>query len=135
MIVLIDTSVWLLALRRRNHNGHATILAEFSQLVRDCHAEIIGPVRQEVLSGIKVDEQYQRLRASLRAYVDLQLEVEDYERAAEYYNLCRAKGIQGSHTDFLICAAAERYNASVFTVDRDFERLQPHLNIRLHETR
>jgi hypothetical protein len=46
---------------------------------------------------------------------------EDYERAVELFNLCLAKGVQGSNTDFLICAVAERNNCSFFITDKDFQ--------------
>jgi len=45
----------------------------------------------------------------------------NYERAAELFNLCLAKGVQGSNTDFLICAVAERSNCTLFTTDKDFQ--------------
>jgi predicted nucleic acid-binding protein len=34
---------------------------------------------------------------------------------------CRAKGVQGSNSDFLICAVAINHQLPVFTLDRDFE--------------
>jgi len=45
---------------------------------------------------------------------------EDYVIAAEFSNLCRQKGVQGSHIDFLICAVAHRLKISIFTGDKDF---------------
>ena len=44
----------------------------------------------------------------------------DFERAAEYFNTCRAKGLQGSNTDFLLCAVAERHRFPILTTDDDF---------------
>ena len=58
---------------------------------------------------------FETLRKQLSAYPDLPLLQEDYERAAQYFNINRGKGIQGSNTDFLICAVANRCNLSVFT--------------------
>ncbi|MDA0335424.1 MAG: hypothetical protein O2782_09685 [bacterium] len=52
------------------------------------------------------------LAEQLRAFVDLPLEAEDDERAAQYFNLSRLRGIQGSNTDFLICAATIRPDPS-----------------------
>jgi predicted nucleic acid-binding protein len=56
----------------------------------------------------------------------------DYEAAAEMSNLCRSRGIQGSNTDFLICAVAKRLGASVYTLDRDFELFSSELAVTLH---
>jgi predicted nucleic acid-binding protein len=96
---------------------------------------IIGPIRQELLSGIKEHRQFARLRDRLRAFPDLGLGQSDYEEAASCLNACRAKGVQGSNTDFLICSVAVRHDLSIFTTDRDFTEYQKHLPITLHEPR
>ena len=96
---------------------------------------MIGPVRQELLSGVKDHAQFKKLRDHLRAFPDLELTNRDYETAAEFFNLCRGKGIQGSNTDFLICAIAERHNIPIFTTDGDFRLFQPHLPITVYHPR
>jgi predicted nucleic acid-binding protein len=72
-----------------------------------------------------------RIREILRAFPDLPLEIRDYETAASFFNKCRKKGIQGSNTDFLICAVASRHGMSIFTNDNDFQLYEKHLNIEL----
>jgi predicted nucleic acid-binding protein len=52
-------------------------------------------------------------------------------RAASFFNRCRRKGIQGSNTDFLICAAAHRHEVPIFTTDLDFPRFEKILPIAL----
>jgi len=94
---------------------------------------MIGPVRQELLSGIKHRPQYDQLRAHLRAFPDLALESVDYEDAAIAFNTCRERGIQGSNTDFLLCAVAIRHKLSVFTVDGDFKHFARVLKLQLHQ--
>lgn len=63
----------------------------------------------------------------------LAIQTEDYEEAAGFYNVCRAQGIQGSSTDFLICAVAVRHGLAIFTDDRDFEEYQKVLPIVLYK--
>ena len=92
----------------------------FHELIRENRVVMIGPVRQEVLSGVRNEPQFKLLRDKLKAWPDLRLESEDYERAAEHFNTCRSKGIQGAHTNFLICAIAEKHNLAVLTTDKDF---------------
>jgi predicted nucleic acid-binding protein len=87
------------------------------------------------LSGVRDSAQFERLETCLDAFVDLPLAAADYVTAAKFYNLCRAKGIQGSNTDFLICAVAVRHELSVFTTDRDFTNFAKCLPIVLHEVR
>ncbi len=96
---------------------------------------MMGAVRQELLSGIRENAQFVRLRNHLRAFPDLVLTHEDHEEAAAFFNVCRAKGIQGSNTDFLLCAGAARRDLSIFTTDQDFVRYASVLPIRLHAVR
>jgi len=129
--VLVDTSVWSLALRR-NLPDEGPDVSELIELIREVRVRIIGPVRQELLSGVKSQAQFQKLRNHLRAFPDLDVTTRDYESAAEFFNLCRSKGIQGSNTDFLICAISAHHKIPIFTTDGDFTLFQPHLPITLH---
>jgi predicted nucleic acid-binding protein len=132
MKVLVDTSVWSLAFRRRAPaHGVVDVLRRTIELGQ---AALIGPIRQELLSGIREPSALDRLRAALRAFPDIDLASADHERAAECFNACRAAGVQGSNTDFLICAVAERRRMPILTTDRDFERYATVLPIRLHPT-
>jgi predicted nucleic acid-binding protein len=134
MRVLIDTSIWSLALRRSEHAQNPEA-EELRRLIAAHVAEIIGPIRQEVLSGIRDQSQCDRLESHLAAFADLPLLMEDYVTAAKFYNLCRSKGIQGSNTDFLICAVAVRHDLAVFTTDGDFPHFAKCLPVILHEMR
>jgi hypothetical protein len=131
MKVLVDTSVWSLALRR-NLPDDGPEVSELIELIREVRVQMIGPVRQELLSGVKNQAQFQKLRNHLRAFPDLELISHDYETAAEFFNLCRGKGIQGSNTDFLICAIAARHKIPIFTTDGDFTLFKSHLPITLY---
>lgn len=92
-----------------------------AELIRDGRAALMGAVRQELLSGIRSEEQFERLKDHLRAFPDVALESADYELAAAFSNRCRAAGVQGSSVDFLICAVAVRRDLSVLTTDGDFQ--------------
>ena len=94
---------------------------------------MIGPIRQELLSGVRTPDSFEKLRDHLRPYGDEILEAADFERAAEHFNACRAQGIQGSNTDFLICAVAERRAFPILTTDADFTRFAIVLPIVLHD--
>jgi predicted nucleic acid-binding protein len=134
MRVLVDTGVWSLALRRRQVSQHPA-LPELRELIREGRAHIIGPIRQEVLSGIREKAQFARLRDHLREFPDLPVRTIDFERAAEFFNICRSRGIQGSNTDFVICAIADRYGMAILTTDGDFPLFAPHLPVQLHVPR
>lgn len=134
MNVVVDTSVWCLALRRQRSSTAAEVL-ELAELIREGRAALLGPVRQELLSGVPVARQYETLRQYLRAFPDVALEAEDYEEAAAYFNRCRSRGVQGSNTDFLICAAAARRRFTILTTDTDFAHFGKLLPIELHSPR
>ena len=124
MTVLVDTCVWSLALRRRNGLGGNPWVAMLTGLIQRGEAAIIGPIRQELLSGIREPAQFEQLRDSLHPFADLPLLSGDYERAADMFNQCRRAGIQGSNTGFLICACAERNELAIMTTDQDFNAFQ-----------
>ncbi len=92
---------------------------------------LLGVVRQEILSGILYQNQYENLKQTLRAFPDLMLQIEDYELASEFYNTCRSNGIQGSNTDFLICSVAVRRDYKILTTDKDFDNFRSYLPIQL----
>src|SRR5579862_6497388 len=118
-MVLIDTPVWSEFYRRKQ--PQQAIRDALSKLIQEGDATLIGPIRQEILTGIKDVKQFARLRNGLRAFRDEPLGTRDYEEAAVIANRCRSGGIQGSNTDFLMCAAAVRLSAPIFTLDKDFE--------------
>jgi predicted nucleic acid-binding protein len=134
--VLVDTTVWSLALRRQRPKTKDQILIdELSELIRELRAVLIGPIRQEVLSGIPDPAKFEVVKQHLEAFDDLPIIEADYEEAARVFNLCRKKGVQGSHIDFLICAVAIRHSAAVFTTDKDFTNYAKHLDLELHKPR
>ncbi len=138
MNILVDTSIWSLALRRKPPQktklDDQNIL-ELAELIDEGRAVLIGPVRQEILSGISSPSQFSLLKERLRAFDDIALKTEDYEMAAEFFTACRKKGIQGSRIDFLICAAAKNHTLSIFTSDQDFNNYSRILKIKLHQPR
>ena len=135
--VLVDTSVWSLALRRKTENLSASeqsLGQQLSQLIIAGRAQIIGAIRQELLSGIRDRATFDRIRNYLRAFDDPRLGFLDYEEAAKMNNTCRGRGIAGSSIDFLICAAAHLRGWSIFTLDHDFKRYAGPLGIELYRS-
>ena len=135
MKVLVDSSIWSLALRRkaRDLNSREQLLVrELTGLVSDGRAGIIGLIRQELLSGIKTQAHFEELRKTLSAFPDELVNTEDHEAAAKAGNACRAKGIAVSVVDILICAVAQRRGMAIFTTDPDFENYARELPLKLH---
>lgn len=138
MNVLVDTSVWSLALRRKNESlstDDGLLVAELSELIREGRARVVGLVRQELLSGIRATEQYEKLRLHLRSFPDEVVDTSDYEEAAKAGNRCRAKGVVVSIVDILLCAVAIKRQWAVFTTDPDFSNYSKVLPLRIHALR
>jgi len=131
--VLVDTSIWSLALRRSKPNEREKqITFILTNLIREYQVVIIGPIRQELLSGISDLSAFETLKRRMAVFSDYIIQTEDYEQAAEFSNICRKKGIQGSHIDFLICSVAVKNGWDIFTEDQDFLNYQKYLPINFY---
>ena len=123
MKVLVDTSVWSLALRRKR-----AVLAPFElrvtqlldRIIDEGRIQLLGPVRQELLSGLREEAQFLRLREYLRDFPDCALTVADHEQAAQASNRCRKAGIASTSVDMLVCAVALHRGWEIFSTDQDF---------------
>jgi len=135
MKILIDTCIWSEALRYQKKNTLSRNTTELIELISEARVEIIGAIRQEILSGIKSKKQFKDLRKQLNEFKDVEVITSDYEKAAENYNTLRSKGIQGSNTDLLLCAVAERLGIPIYTTDKDFLRFTKHLPVQLYTPR
>ena len=138
MKTLVDTSVWSLALRRKSevlNSEEKFVVSELTELIKEGRVAIIGLIRQELLSGIRTVEQYNRLADHLRSFPDEPVETEDSEEAAKAGNLCRAKGIVVSVVDALLCAVAMKRGWTIFTTDPDFRNYARVLALKIHRPR
>jgi predicted nucleic acid-binding protein len=136
--VLVDTSIWSLALRRKAQDLNATesaAVAELTNLIKEGRAQIIGVVRQELLSGIMRSSQYEKLRGLLRSFPDGPVVTADYEAAAKASSECRARGVAVSVSDILICAIAIARDWSILAADPDFKAYARILPLKLHTPR
>ena len=86
MKVLADTCAWSLALRRRNRaalsDAERILVASLGEAIKDGRIVLIGPIRQEILSGIKDMAQFEKLKSALEAFPDEPLATAHYEEAA-----------------------------------------------------
>ena len=134
MKVLVDTCVWSLALRRSPADldqAGRRLVARLGEFVTENRVVLIGPIRQEILSGVREKRAFERLREHLSAFEEQPIGVEEYEEAARCANRCRAAGIAGSSVDFLICAVALNRKLAILTTDGDFGNFAKVLPITL----
>lgn len=136
MNVLVDTSIWSLALRKKVKNEYEQqIVSILNELINTNSVRIIGAIRQEILSGIPSQDLFNRLSKSLATFQDLTVDTNIHIKAAECFNICRRNGVQGSHIDFLICATSFCYNIPIFTLDKDFMNYSQYVNINIFNSK
>jgi len=135
MKILIDTSIWSLALRRQSGvvNSESVMLRTLIEQGEDIR--LLGIILQEVLQGIKNPKDYHVLKDYLDAFPLIELTREDYIKAAELKNRLIKKGKQISTIDALIASASISYSCYLFTTDKDFEHIAQHSSLKLFRLR
>jgi predicted nucleic acid-binding protein len=135
-MILVDTTIWSKAYRRKKiTDKDLVIVKELYNILEQKDEVLIGPVRQELLSGISNKIVFNDLMIKLSGFNNYEVQLVDHDLAADYFNVCLNKGIQGSQTDYLICAIAYRYNLEIFTEDNDFNNYKKYLPIKLYQTK
>jgi predicted nucleic acid-binding protein len=135
MSVLIDTSVWSLALRRQRRDLSSlekSLVFRCRDLTIAGEACLIGPILQETLSGISAPEAFQQVKTRLVCVREVSITAGTFILAAEFFNTCRRHGITPEAIDMTICAGAHLHGAPIFTTDPDFPRYARHLPIALY---
>jgi predicted nucleic acid-binding protein len=126
MKFLVDTCVWSLALRRRYVSrmnlNEQRLASELRTAIEASNAAIIGPVRQEILSGIRDRAQFKRTLGLLEPFADEAMIPEDFVESARLFNLCRDHGVHCGPVDILICAVAARLGYGILTNDAGLGR-------------
>jgi predicted nucleic acid-binding protein len=131
MKVLVDTCIWSYALRHKHPK--VEIVIKLREIIKDGRLVIIGPIRQEILSGISNLAQFETLKEHLSPFKDVPLNSSHFIKAAEFSNSCTKNGVQGSATDFLLCSVAYLENLEIFTSDIDFKHYKKILPIELFD--
>ena len=119
MSVLVDTSVWSLALRR----DRLPQLLELDQLRQSLETGSVvttGLVLQELLQGFSKPKAHQQIIEYFAALPLLVPDRNDHIQAAELRNACRRKGIQVGTIDALLGQLCIRHELKLLTTDKDF---------------
>jgi predicted nucleic acid-binding protein len=126
MKVIVDTCVWSLSLRRRSAARlkleEQQMVAQLREAIQDGNALIVGPIRQEILSGIRDKAHFARTEGLLDPFRDEEITASDYVEAARLFNLCQDHGVQCGSVDTLLCAVAVRNRYGILTYDVGLKR-------------
>ncbi|MHB0976381.1 MAG: type II toxin-antitoxin system VapC family toxin [Candidatus Aquicultorales bacterium] len=124
---IIDTSVWILALRR---DADETVKARVSEVLALDQAATVPIIKLELLGGTKTTTEFERLKSRLDGLplINQPGEWEFAERLA--FNL-RREGLTVPCTDVLIATAAILTDSVVLHVDRHFDQIASKTNLRV----
>jgi len=130
--ILVDTSVWSLALRRDQppDTPELAILDNAIESGSDIYST--GFILQELLQGFSGPKAQSLIVDRFAAIPMLVPETTDYVEAAGLRNQCRRKGIQVGTIDALIAQLALHYDLSVLTTDKDFENISSIILLNLN---
>jgi predicted nucleic acid-binding protein len=117
--VLADTSVWIRYLRR----GDDQDSRDLHRLIEGRSVLACGPVLAEIVSGTP-PEAREEVSSAFRALEWAEIDVAAWRVAGEAAYSLRRGGRTVALVDLVIAAAALRAEASVWTRDRDFERIR-----------
>jgi len=133
--VLVDTSVWSLALRR-DAPPDLPEVRELRRLLDEGVACCTGLVLQELLQGFSKPKANKRIISYFSALPLLVPDRDDHIHAAGLRNLCRRKGIQAGTIDALLAQLCMRYELTMLTTDRDFHHIAAvvPLSVWAHDT-
>lgn len=131
MKVIVDTSIWSLALRR-----HTPSLKPETEVLRKIIEQgenifLLGIILQEILQGVKEQAAFKRIKEHFEAFPMLEITREIYVKAAELKNHLSKNGVQAGTVDALIAAAAISSECYLFTNDNDFNRIAKHSKLKL----
>jgi predicted nucleic acid-binding protein len=134
-LIVVDTSVWSLAFRRRNWPNGVTpgVVKLLQKLTKEKQQVAVpGIVLQELLSGVKDPAQWERIKELMDGYPLILATKEQSIEASNISNVCRRAGVAAATIDCLIAAQCIMLNGVLLTLDDDFKRISGCCGLRLY---
>ena len=132
-MLLVDTSVWSLAMRRPRPvaSPHVDL---FREALTTGEVILTGIVMQELLQNLGDGNVKEGIVTELDKLPLLVPERGDRGVAAEVYTACRRRGVQVGTVDALIAALCLRRDLDLLSTDRDFEHMAQFTELKLWDT-
>ena len=131
MTLLVDTSVWSLALRRDSPMEAREVIALREALDGADAVVTTGLVLQELLQGFSGPKAKEAIINRFGALPLIQPHRQDHVAAAEVRNACRRGGVQIGTIDALLIQLCGRYEITLLSSDKDFVSAARHVPFRL----
>ena len=131
MTLLVDTSVWSLALRRDGSASEPEVHQLKEALLGADVVVTTGLVLQELLQGFSGPKARAQIIERFAALPLIQPDREDYIAGAELRNTCRRAGIQIGTIDALLAQLSIRHDLTLLSTDNDFKLAAQHCALRV----
>lgn len=131
MTILVDTSVWSLALRRDAEVDEPEVRALADALQGNDVVVTTGLVLQELLQGFSGPKAHAQIVQRFAALPLIQPDREDHIAAAGIRNACRRAGIQIGTIDAVIAQLCVRHELTLLTTDNDFMLASRHCPLHI----
>lgn len=135
MTLLVDTSVWSLALRRDVEATEPEVQELKEALFGSDVVVTTGLVLQELLQGFSGAKAQAQIIERFAALPLLQPDRDDHIGAAALRNACRKAGVQMGTIDALLAQLAIRHDLTLLTTDKDFTHAARHCALRVWPAR
>jgi len=126
MTLLVDTSVWSLALRRDSETADPEVLALKQALQGQKIVATTGLILQELLQGFSGPKAQAQLIERFASLPFIEPEREDHIAAAHLRNVCRRAGVQIGTIDALLAQLCIHHEMTLLTTDKDFAHAAKH---------
>ena len=131
MTLMVDTSVWSLALRRDGSTDQPEVRALADALAGADAVVTTGLVLQELLQGFNGPRAAAVIVERFQALPLIRPDRQDHIAAAEVRNLCRRAGVQVGTIDALLIQLCGRHDLTLLTTDQDFAHAAKHVPVKL----
>ena len=126
MTILVDTSVWSLALRRDIEASEPEVQVLKDSLLGGEVVVTTGLVLQELLQGFSGPKTQAQIVQRFAALPLIEPDRDDYIGAAGIRNACRRAGVQIGTIDALLAQLCIRHELTLLTTDQDFVHAAKH---------
>ena len=131
MKLLVDTSVWSLAMRRDMPVSAPEVQVLIDAINIGVELYSTGIILQELLQGFSKPKAHNLIVERFASIPMLVPETSDYIKAAELRNRCRQKGIQAGTIDSLIAQLSLRFDLSLLITDKDFSHMAKVVKLKI----
>ena len=127
-IFLVDTSAWILALRK---DFSPEVKERIDHLLKENCIITTGMVKLEILGGTKTETEFQRLKRRLDALDSVELDTPLWKKSCDLAFKLRRKGVTVPYTDILIAACALKTESTVVHADAHFDLMAGHIDLKV----